>query len=71
MVHSAFALKDDPRTMYAVTRKEAVGLLAQDKGDELLDRIYTAYEEYSEKHDLVVIEGTHEGRRLLQRLSIM
>lgn len=61
LVRKAFALKDDPRSMYAVQRREAINLLAHDKADELLDKIYSAFENYQAKHDLVVIEGTHEG----------
>lgn len=61
LIHSACGIKDDPHSMYAVTRREVVSMLAQNKADELFDRIYSSYEEYSFKHDLVVIEGTHEG----------
>ena len=61
LVRMAFNLKDDSRSMYAVQRREAINLLAHDKADELLDKIYSAFESYQAKHDLVVIEGTHEG----------
>ena len=61
LIRKACGLKDDPRSMYAVHRREAISLLAHDKADELMDRIFSAFEEYQAKHDLVVIEGTHEG----------
>lgn len=61
LVRKAFDLKDDPRSMYAVERREAINLLAHDKADELLDKMYSSFEGYQAKHDLVVIEGTHEG----------
>lgn len=61
LIRKACDLKDDPRSMYAVHRREAINLLAQDKAEELLDRIYSSFEAYQAKHDLVVIEGTHEG----------
>ncbi|BDA50565.1 phosphate acetyltransferase [Coccomyxa sp. Obi] len=64
LVRKAFNLKDDPRSMYAVERREAINLLAHDKADELLDRMYSSFEAYQAKHDLVVIEGTHEDGKL-------
>lgn len=64
LIRKACSLKDDPRSMYAVSRREAVNLLAHDKADELLDRIFSSFEEYQSKHDLVVIGGTHEGDSL-------
>ncbi|CAL8464970.1 g4505 [Coccomyxa elongata] len=64
LVRKAFDLKDDPRNMYAVERREAINLLAHDKADELLDKMYSSFEGYQAKHDLVIIEGTHEDGKL-------
>ena len=40
-----------------------VAMLAHDKMDEALVKIFSRFEEYKARHDLVVIEGTHEGAR--------
>ena len=42
-------------------RRELVAALAHDRMEEALERIFTKYEDYKARHDLVVIEGTHEG----------
>jgi BioD-like phosphotransacetylase family protein len=37
--------------------------MAHDRMEEALEKIFAKYEDYKARHDLVVIEGTHEGAR--------
>ena len=62
LMRAAFKLRDPPEAMWALTRRELVAALAHDKFEEALERIFDKYEDYKERHDLVVIEGTHEGQ---------
>ena len=63
-------MEDDPAEMTGVSRRECVDLLARHGEDELLDRIYDRYEAYRTKKDIVIVEGTHEGKQEF-RLSIV
>lgn len=61
LVHDAFELKYDIRTMMGVPEDEAVHLVAAGKKGELLDRIYSAYVAYKEAHDAVLVHGVGIG----------
>lgn len=60
-MHSAFNLGDPLDAMWALTRRELVAMLAHDKLNDALDAIYTKFEQNKRRHDLWLIEGTHEG----------
>ena len=62
LIRSAFSLEDDPAAMIGVSRRECVDMLAAGKEDELLDVIFTRYEAYRSRKDIVLVEGTHSGR---------
>ena len=40
-------------------REQCVELLARGQSDDMLNRIYKAFEAYKRNFDLVVLEGTH------------
>ncbi|PRW56388.1 phosphate acetyltransferase isoform A [Chlorella sorokiniana] len=57
MLKSAFELPDDPSRMYGVTEEEAQALLASGRTEELMDRVFSKYQEYRKGKDLVILEG--------------
>lgn len=61
LVHDAFELCSDVKTMFGVAEDEAVKLLAMGKRAELIDRIYASYAAYKDMHDVVLVQGTSIG----------
>ena len=67
LMHSAFNIGDPLDAMWALTRRELVAMLAHDKLNDVLDAVYTKFEQNRGRHDLWLIEGTHEGVPTLAR----
>ena len=61
LVRAAFDMVGDAAAMSAVSRREVVDLLSQGRSDDLMDNIYSAFAAYRNKHDVVVLEGSHSG----------
>jgi BioD-like phosphotransacetylase family protein len=61
LVHDAFGLTYDARTMVGVPEDEAVQLVAAGRRAELLDRVYASFAAYRDLHDLVIVHGTSIG----------
>lgn len=61
LVHDAFELRSDVRSMFGVAEDEAVRLVASGKRAELIDRIYASYMSYKDSHDVVLVQGTSLG----------
>lgn len=61
LIHDAFELKYDVKSMMGVPEDEAVRLLAAGKRAELLDRIYASFATYRDMHDMVIVHGTSLG----------
>ncbi|KAK9820016.1 hypothetical protein WJX72_005170 [[Myrmecia] bisecta] len=61
LLHEAFGLAEPMSRMVGVRGYEAVQLLASGRQDELMDRIFDAYESYKELHELVILEGVSTG----------
>lgn len=61
LVHDAFQLRSDIRSMFGVTEDEAVRLLASGHRSDLIDRIYASYAAYKDMHDVVIVQGTMLG----------
>lgn len=61
LVHDAFELRSDVRSMFGVPEDEAVRLVASGRRPELIDRIYAAYAAYKDTHDVVLVQGTSLG----------
>jgi BioD-like phosphotransacetylase family protein len=61
LVHDAFELRSDVRSMFGVPEEEAVRLVASGKRPELIDRIYASYAAYKDTHDVVIVQGTSLG----------
>lgn len=61
LVHDAFELHSDVKSMFGVAEDEAVRLLASGKRSELIDRIYASYAAYKDMHDVVLVQGSSIG----------
>jgi len=61
LVHDAFQLRSDVRSMIGVPHDEAVKLVTSGRRPELIDRIYAAYAAYKDAHDIVIVQGTSLG----------
>eukprot|EP00775_Hariotina_reticulata_P002838 gene2838-3131_t len=61
LIHDAFELKYDIRSMMGVPEEEAVKLVTSGKRAELLDKIFAAYTSYKEMHDVVLVHGVALG----------
>lgn len=57
IMKSHFGLRGDPNAMYGVTAEEAMNLLAAGRQEELMDRVYSRYQEYKEGKEMVILEG--------------
>ncbi|EFN58138.1 hypothetical protein CHLNCDRAFT_141896 [Chlorella variabilis] len=58
LLKEAFSLPDDPSRMYGVTGDEAQALLASGRTEELMDKVFSRYQEYRQAKDMVIVEGT-------------
>jgi hypothetical protein len=65
---SHFKLEGDPRAMYGVTADEAQSLLAGGRVEELLERVYAAYEAYKQGMEFVIVEGATVRRLAWSRM---
>lgn len=61
LVHDAFELRSDVRSMFGVCEDEAVKLVASGRRPELIDRIYASFAAYKDMHDVVIVQGTSLG----------
>lgn len=61
LIHDAFELKYDLKSMFCVSEDEAVREVAAGKRGDLVDRIYAAFQGYKDMHDMVIIPGTSVG----------
>eukprot|EP00878_Enallax_costatus_P009319 GHUV01009739.1.p1 GENE.GHUV01009739.1~~GHUV01009739.1.p1 ORF type:complete len:586 (+),score=159.89 GHUV01009739.1:322-2079(+) len=61
LIHDAFELKYDLKSMFCVSEDEAVREVAAGKRGDLVDRIYAAFQGYKEMHDMVIVHGTSVG----------
>lgn len=61
LVQAAFGNALGSQDMTAVSRRQTVERLAAKQSDELMDDIYTAFMQYSDKYKLTVIAGSHAG----------
>lgn len=52
-----FNLPDTPRTMFGVGQSEAQALLASGRTEELMERVWSAYQDYKRDKELVIVEG--------------
>ncbi|KAL4444345.1 hypothetical protein ABPG75_012082 [Micractinium tetrahymenae] len=57
MLRQAFSLQDDPRRMYGVSEEEAQSLLASGRTEELMDKVFSKYQDYRQGKDMVIVEG--------------
>ena len=58
LVSAQYSLHDKPSSMVGIQEMEAEALLAAGKEDELIERVWTAYQDYRQDKGFVVIEGS-------------
>lgn len=58
LIISHFQLNQSAEDSYALSRNEAAALLAENRQDELINRIINSYKQLEAKCDLILIEGT-------------
>ena len=61
LAKAAFGDALGPQDLTAVSRQQTIQSLAASQSDELMDTIYSAFQQYSGLYKLTVIAGSHAG----------